>query len=68
MRYYGESRSGVADRTLVESALARPEQAAAYENADLVRQAAIVFKKMIFLPTARIRIFFFLKAIPYVLA
>ena len=31
---------GVADRTLIESALARPQQAAAYENADLVRQAA----------------------------
>ena len=40
MRYYGESRSGVADRTLVASALARPQQAAAYENADLIRQAA----------------------------
>lgn len=40
MRYYGEVRYGVADRTLVESALARPQQAAAYENADLIRQAA----------------------------
>lgn len=40
MEYYGEVRYGVADRTLVESALARPQQAAAYEDADLVRQAA----------------------------
>ncbi len=35
-----EVRFGVADRTLVESALARPRQAAVYENADLIRQAA----------------------------
>ncbi|HEX4949141.1 MAG TPA: type II toxin-antitoxin system death-on-curing family toxin [Blastocatellia bacterium] len=40
MREYGELRFGVADRTLVESALARPQQAAAYENAELIRQAA----------------------------
>ncbi len=40
MEYYGEIRYGVADRTLIESALARPQQAAAYENADLIRQAA----------------------------
>ena len=40
MREYGEIRYGVADRSLVESALARPRQAAAYENADLIRQAA----------------------------
>lgn len=35
-----ETRFGVADRTLVESALARPQQAAFYEAADLIRQAA----------------------------
>lgn len=40
MRGWGEVRYGVADRTLVESALARPQQAAAYEEADLIRQAA----------------------------
>ncbi len=40
MRAYGEIRFGVADRSLIESALARPQQAAAYENADLIRQAA----------------------------
>jgi death on curing protein len=40
MRSWGEIRYGVADRTLVESALARPQQVAAYEEADLIRQAA----------------------------
>ena len=40
MRLSGETQYGVFDRSLVESALARPEQAAAYENADLIRQAA----------------------------
>jgi death on curing protein len=40
MRFYGETRYGVADRSLIESALARPQQAAAYENANLNRQAA----------------------------
>src|SRR5437762_2945764 len=40
MRLLGERRYGVFDRALVESALARPQQAAAFENADLMRQAA----------------------------
>lgn len=40
MHLMGESRRSVFDRSLVESALARPRQAAAYENADLIRQAA----------------------------
>ncbi len=40
MRRYGETRFGVFDRTLVESALARPQQAAAYNAADLSAQAA----------------------------
>lgn len=40
MRLSGETLYGVFDRDLVESALARPRQAAAYENADLIRQAA----------------------------
>lgn len=40
MRGWGKIRYGVADRTLIESALARPQQAAAYEEADLIRQAA----------------------------
>lgn len=40
MIQFGESRYGVAEPTLIESALARPQQAATYENADLIRQAA----------------------------
>jgi hypothetical protein len=38
MRYYDEIRYGVFDRTLIESALARPQQAAVYEAADLPAQ------------------------------
>jgi death-on-curing protein len=40
MRRRGETRFGVFDPALVKSALARPQQAAIYENADLIRQAA----------------------------
>jgi death-on-curing protein len=40
MQLMGDARRGVFDRSLLESALARPRQAAAYENADLIRQAA----------------------------
>jgi len=40
MRRMGEIHFGVFDRSLVESALARPRQAADFEGADLVRQAA----------------------------
>lgn len=40
MRRLGEARYGVFDRTLIESALARPRQAAAYDQADLPSQAA----------------------------
>ena len=40
MWYWGETRCGVFSRHLIESALARPRQAAAWENADLSRQAA----------------------------
>ena len=40
MRLMGESPSGVFERSLIESALARPRHAAIYEGADLVRQAA----------------------------
>ncbi len=35
-----EVRFGIDRRDLLESALARPKQSAAYENADIVRQAA----------------------------
>jgi death-on-curing family protein len=40
MRKVGETRIGVFDKTLVESALARPRQAFEYENANLTRQAS----------------------------
>jgi death on curing protein len=40
MRRLGEANFGVADRSLIESALARPRHAASLESADLVRQAA----------------------------
>ncbi len=40
MKLWGETRFGVDSRDLIESALARPKQAAIYENADLIRQAA----------------------------
>lgn len=40
MEIWGETCCGVFDRTLIESALARPQHAATYENADLIRQAA----------------------------
>lgn len=43
MRRGGETRFGVFDKPLVESALARPRHAAIYENADLNRQAATLF-------------------------
>ncbi|HKP11615.1 MAG TPA: type II toxin-antitoxin system death-on-curing family toxin [Blastocatellia bacterium] len=40
MWYWGETRCGVFSRHLIESALARPQQAAVWEHADLPRQAA----------------------------
>lgn len=40
MRDWGETRYGVFDRSLLESTLARPEQSAVFEQADLIRQAA----------------------------
>ncbi len=40
MLHYGETRIGIFDKTLIESALARPQHAAIYENADIIRQAA----------------------------
>ncbi len=40
MRTLGETRFGVDHRDLIESALARPQNAAIYANADLIRQAA----------------------------
>src|ERR687884_179151 len=43
MRRLGETRFGIFDRSLIESALARPRHAAEYENADLIRQAATLY-------------------------
>ncbi len=40
MRKVGETRFGVFDRNLLESALSRPQNAAVYESADLIRQAS----------------------------
>ena len=40
MWFCGESNVGIFDRTLIESALARPKNAALYEHADAIRQAA----------------------------
>ena len=40
MRRVGETRFGVFDRALVESAINRPRHAAVFEDADIVRQAA----------------------------
>ncbi|MGI8884702.1 MAG: type II toxin-antitoxin system death-on-curing family toxin [Pyrinomonadaceae bacterium] len=47
MKFYGETRCGVDHRSLIESALARPHQAATYENADLIRQAATLYYGLI---------------------
>ena len=43
MERFNETRFGVDQTTLIESALARPQQAANYENADLIRQAATLY-------------------------
>jgi death on curing protein len=43
MRMAGEMYYGVFDRSLIESALARPQQIAIYETADLIRQAATLY-------------------------
>ena len=40
MRQLGEIRYGVDHRDLIESALARPQNAAIYANADIIRQSA----------------------------
>jgi death on curing protein len=47
MRRLGETRYGVSNRHLVESALVRPQQAAAFESADLLRQAATLLYGLI---------------------
>ena len=40
MRALGETRYGIDFRDLIESALARPRNAAIYANADIIAQAA----------------------------
>ncbi|HSK74064.1 MAG TPA: type II toxin-antitoxin system death-on-curing family toxin [Pyrinomonadaceae bacterium] len=47
MLSYDEIRFGVDSRGLIKSALARPQHAAVYENADIVRQAATLCFGMI---------------------
>jgi prophage maintenance system killer protein len=43
MREVGEVRYGIDRKDLLKSALARPQQAAVYEDADLIRQAATLY-------------------------
>lgn len=47
MRRLGETRFGVFDRNLIESALARPQHAALYEKADIIRQTATLISGLI---------------------
>lgn len=47
MRFLGETHYGVFSRELVASALTRPQQAAAYDNADLIQQAATLLYGLI---------------------
>jgi len=47
MRDLSETHYGVFSRELVASALTRPQQAAAYENADLIQQAATLLYGLI---------------------
>lgn len=47
MRRLGENRFGVDHKGLIASALARPQQAAVYEDADLIRQAATLLYGLI---------------------
>ena len=42
MRRYGETRIGIFERNLIESALARLKHEAIYENADIIHQAAML--------------------------
>ena len=47
MQTLGETRCGIDQRSLIESALARPRHAATYENADIIRQAATLLYGLI---------------------
>lgn len=43
MKRLNEIRFGVDSQALIESALARPQQSTAFENADFVRQSATLY-------------------------
>ena len=43
MKSFNEIRCGLNSRAMLESALARPENAAVYENADIIRQTATLY-------------------------
>lgn len=47
MKSGGETRCGIDNRSLIESALARPKQSAIYENADIIRQSATLYYGLI---------------------
>lgn len=43
MKSFGETRCGIFNRESLESALARPQNVAVYENADIIRQTASLY-------------------------
>jgi death-on-curing protein len=43
MNSFNETRCGLGSREMLESALARPKNAAIYENADIIRQTASLY-------------------------
>ena len=43
MKSFNETRCGLNSRAMLESALARPRNAAVYENADIIRQTATLY-------------------------
>jgi death on curing protein len=43
MRSFGETRCGLSSLEMLESALARPQHSAIYEDADIIRQTATLY-------------------------
>ncbi len=43
MEKFGETRCGLNDINMLESALARPQNSAVYEDADIIRQTATLY-------------------------
>ncbi len=43
MKSFNETRCGLNSREMLESALARPQNVASYENADIIRQTASLY-------------------------